>query len=198
MLSLFLPPYPRWLMEFFGGDFIFSWVPLCLHCVALQPLPIDLIHIISTALLSKICNIICRNVLCFSVCHWMMFSVYKPQASLNQSTNEKMLLQQRPPPHLLLLSFPYGKQVVWFLVTQSNAIKDMWMTAINAQIYDLFMEKYTPTDYWGETWGEFRYRCVFISLLVGIDCSTLIMMLALRFPVNLRSPQVPNLLTCLW
>eukprot|EP00903_Cladosiphon_okamuranus_P011080 g10459.t1 len=51
-------------------------------------------------------------------------------------------------------------QSAWFLIAQTHEDMTKWMTAINAQIYSLFLKNFTPPEdnYWGSgTKGRFFY-----------------------------------------
>jgi len=45
----------------------------------------------------------------------------------------------------------WRKQAAWFLIAQNHEDMTRWMTAINAQIYSLFLKNFTPPEnnYWG-------------------------------------------------
>ncbi|CAM9886122.1 unnamed protein product, partial [Ectocarpus sp. 12 AP-2014] len=53
-----------------------------------------------------------------------------------------------------------GQQNAWFLIAQDHDQMTQWMTAINAQVYSLFLKNFTPPadNYWGRgTKGRFFY-----------------------------------------
>lgn len=43
-------------------------------------------------------------------------------------------------------------QTAWFLIAQNHDSMTKWMTAINAQIYSLFLKHFTPPpdNYWNQ------------------------------------------------
>lgn len=45
-----------------------------------------------------------------------------------------------------------AEQKAWFLIAQTHDEMTKWMTSINAQIYSLFLENFTPPEdnYWGQ------------------------------------------------
>ena len=50
------------------------------------------------------------------------------------------------------LSGSLDKQSAWFLISKDHDTMTMWMTAINAQIYQLFTKSFTPLEdnYWSQ------------------------------------------------
>lgn len=48
--------------------------------------------------------------------------------------------------------FVLSEQTAWFLIAQKHEEMTAWMTAINAQIYSLWLKNFTPPedDYWGQ------------------------------------------------